>query len=124
MLSDREASGFRLSELGFIRQSFDLMPGVSALDNATLKLLKAKRWAQARREIAPLLERLGLGDRMGHRSETLSMGERQRVMIAQLSRPDHACCSQMSRRGASTAVARAKCSSSYAISAASARSRR
>ena len=35
-LSGREASRFRLSELGFIRQSFDLMPGVSALDNATL----------------------------------------------------------------------------------------
>jgi putative ABC transport system ATP-binding protein len=82
MLSDREASRFRLSELGFIRQSFDLMPGVSALDNATLKLLKTKRWGQARREIAPLLEQLGLGERMRHRSETLSMGERQRVMIA------------------------------------------
>jgi putative ABC transport system ATP-binding protein len=82
MLSDREASGFRLAELGFIRQSFDLMPGVSALDNATLKLLKTKRWGQARREIAPLLEQLGLGARMRHRSETLSNGERQRVMIA------------------------------------------
>jgi putative ABC transport system ATP-binding protein len=82
MLSDREASRFRLSELGFIRQSFDLMPGVSALDNATLKLLKTKRWGQARREVAPLLEQLGLGERMGYRSETLSMGERQRVMIA------------------------------------------
>jgi putative ABC transport system ATP-binding protein len=82
VLSDREASKFRLSELGFIRQSFDLMPGVSALDNATLKLLKTKRWGQARREVAPLLEQLGLGERIDHRSETLSMGERQRVMIA------------------------------------------
>jgi len=81
-LSDREASGFRLCELGFIRQSFDLMPGVSVLDNATLKLLSSRTWREARREIAPLLERLGLGDRLGHRAETLSMGERQRVMIA------------------------------------------
>ncbi|HLM86035.1 MAG TPA: ABC transporter ATP-binding protein [Solirubrobacteraceae bacterium] len=81
-LSDREASGFRLSELGFIRQSFDLLPGVSALDNATLKLLKTRRWGEARREIAPLLEQLGLGERLRHRAETLSMGERQRVMIA------------------------------------------
>jgi putative ABC transport system ATP-binding protein len=81
-LSEREASQFRLSELGFIRQSFDLLPGVSVLDNATLKLLKTRSWRQARREIAPLLERLGLGDRLTHRSETLSMGERQRVMIA------------------------------------------
>ncbi len=81
-LSEREASHFRLSELGFIRQSFDLLPGVSAIDNATLKLLKTRRWREARREVAPLLERLGLGERMRQRSETLSMGERQRVMIA------------------------------------------
>jgi putative ABC transport system ATP-binding protein len=80
--SEREASRFRLSELGFIRQSFDLLPGVSAIDNATLKLLKTKRWREARREVTPLLERLGLGERMRRRSETLSMGERQRVMIA------------------------------------------
>ncbi len=81
-LSEHEASHFRLAELGFIRQSFDLLPGVSAIDNATLKLLKTRRWREARREIAPLLARLGLGERMSHRAETLSMGERQRVMIA------------------------------------------
>ncbi len=81
-LSEREASQFRLSELGFIRQSFDLLPGVSAIDNAVLKLLKTMRWREAQREVAPLLQRLGLGERLRHRSETLSMGERQRVMIA------------------------------------------
>jgi putative ABC transport system ATP-binding protein len=81
-LSEREASRFRLTELGFIRQSFDLLPGVSAIDNAVLKLLGAMRWRQARREIEPLLIRLGLGERLHHHSETLSMGERQRVMIA------------------------------------------
>jgi len=82
LLSEREASRFRLAELGFIRQSFDLLPGVSAIDNAVLKLLSNMRWQQARREVAPLLTQLGLGDRLGHRAETLSMGERQRVMIA------------------------------------------
>jgi putative ABC transport system ATP-binding protein len=81
-MSEREASEFRLTELGFIRQNFDLLPGVSAIDNAVLKLLKSLRWRDAHREITPLLERLGLGGRMHHRSETLSMGERQRVMIA------------------------------------------
>src|SRR5580700_3816954 len=81
-LSEPEASNFRLSELGFIRQNFDLLPGVSAIDNAVLKLLGTMRWSRARREITPLLERLGLGGRLEHRSETLSMGERQRVMIA------------------------------------------
>jgi len=81
-LSEKEASHFRLSELGFIRQNFDLLPGVTAIDNAVLKLLKSMRWRDAHREIAPLLERLGLGERLAHRAEMLSMGERQRVMIA------------------------------------------
>jgi putative ABC transport system ATP-binding protein len=81
-LSEREASRFRLTELGFIRQNFDLLPGVTAIDNTVLKLLKKMRWRDAQREVTPLLERLGLGERLQHRSETLSMGERQRVMIA------------------------------------------
>ena len=55
---------------------------MSAIDNASLKLLSTMRWRDAQREIRPLLERLGLGERLDHRSETLSMGERQRVMIA------------------------------------------
>ncbi len=81
-LSEREASAYRLSELGFVRQNFDLLPGVSAIDNAVLKLLKTTRWKQAHAQVRPLLERLGLGERLQHRSEPLSMGERQRVMIA------------------------------------------
>jgi putative ABC transport system ATP-binding protein len=81
-LSEREASHFRLSQLGFIRQNFDLLPGVTAIDNAVLKLLKNMRWREAHRQITPLLERLGLGERLRHRAETLSMGEKQRVMIA------------------------------------------
>src|ERR1700733_11659958 len=81
-LSEREASTFRLSEMGFVRQNFDLLPGVSAIDNAVLKLLKDTRWREAHRRVQPLLERLGLGERLEHRAETLSMGERQRVMIA------------------------------------------
>jgi putative ABC transport system ATP-binding protein len=81
-LSEREASHFRLREMGFIRQNFDLLPGVSAIDNAVLKLLKHTPWREAHERVRPLLERLGLGARLTHRSETLSMGERQRVMIA------------------------------------------
>jgi putative ABC transport system ATP-binding protein len=81
-LSEREASHFRLREMGFVRQNFDLLPGVTAIDNAVLKLLKGTPWKEAHRRVQPLLERLGLGERLTHRSETLSMGERQRVMIA------------------------------------------
>jgi putative ABC transport system ATP-binding protein len=81
-LTEQEASRYRLSELGFVRQNFDLLPGVSAIDNAVLKLLKSVRWREAHRRVSPLLERLGLGERLEHRAEMLSMGERQRVMIA------------------------------------------
>jgi putative ABC transport system ATP-binding protein len=82
-LSAREAAAYRMHELGFVRQSLDLLPGASALDNAALKLLgKHSSVRDAQRRVAPLLERLGLGERLRHRTEQLSMGERQRVMIA------------------------------------------
>lgn len=82
-LSDADAARYRLHELGFVRQSLSLVPGVSALDNAALKLLGVDIGArEAHRRVMPLLERLGLGQRTKHRAEQLSMGERQRVMIA------------------------------------------
>lgn len=82
-LSDADAARYRLRELGFVRQSLNLVPGVSALDNAALKLLGVDIGArEAHRRVKPLLERLGLGGRIKNRAEQLSMGERQRVMIA------------------------------------------
>jgi putative ABC transport system ATP-binding protein len=82
-LSNRDAASYRMQELGFIRQSLDLIPGATALDNAALKLLgRPAGVREARRRVEPLLKRLGLGERLGSRAEQLSMGERQRVMIA------------------------------------------
>jgi putative ABC transport system ATP-binding protein len=81
-LSARERARYRRTELGFIRQSIDLIPGVRADDNAALKLLASTDRRDAQRRISPLLERLGLDQRVTRRSEQLSMGERQRVMIA------------------------------------------
>ncbi len=82
-LSAGEAARYRLHDLGFVRQSLELLPGTSALDNAALKLLGAGATPrEARQGVAPLLERLGLDGRCEHRAEQLSMGERQRVMIA------------------------------------------
>jgi putative ABC transport system ATP-binding protein len=81
-LSERERAHYRRSELGFIRQSLDLIPGVRADDNAALKLLATSGRRDAQRRIAPLLDRLGLNGRVLQRAEQLSMGERQRVMIA------------------------------------------
>ncbi|MBF6620105.1 MAG: ABC transporter ATP-binding protein [Patulibacter sp.] len=82
-LSEREAADYRMHELGFVRQSVDLLGGATALDNAAMKLLGTGTGVRkARREMAPLLEALGLGSRLAHRPDQLSMGERQRVMIA------------------------------------------
>jgi putative ABC transport system ATP-binding protein len=82
-LSDDDAAGYRLRELGFVRQSLKLIPGASALDNAALKLMGTEVGSkEARRRIAPLMDRLGLAERHNQRAEQLSMGERQRVMIA------------------------------------------
>jgi putative ABC transport system ATP-binding protein len=82
-LSAKGAACYRLREMGFIRQSLDLLPGASALDNAALKLLgTGLSVREARHRVVPLLDRLGLGKRLEHRAEKLSIGERQRVMIA------------------------------------------
>ncbi|HEV3071054.1 MAG TPA: ABC transporter ATP-binding protein [Solirubrobacteraceae bacterium] len=82
-LSDQDAARYRLRELGFVRQILNLTPGVSAVDNAALKLMgTGVRARKARAEVTPLMDRLGLDDRLRHRPDQLSMGERQRVMIA------------------------------------------
>jgi len=81
-LSARERAHYRRTDLGFIRQSLDLIPGVRADDNAALKLLASTGRRDAQRRVAPLLERLGLERCAQQRTEQLSMGERQRVMIA------------------------------------------
>ncbi len=80
-MSSKEGDEYRLRHLGIIGQPHNLIPGARAIENASLKLwLSNKRGA--RDAIEPLLERLGLGERMQHRTEQLSMGERQRVLIA------------------------------------------
>jgi len=82
-LSAGEAARYRMQELGFVRQSMALIPAASALDNAALKLLGASVSVRAaRRRVEPILMRLGLEERLQHRGDQLSMGERQRVMIA------------------------------------------
>jgi putative ABC transport system ATP-binding protein len=82
-LSEREGARYRLRDVGFVFQSFHLMPNTSALDNATIKLTaEGLRLSEARRRARPWLERLGLGKRTDHTPERLSMGERQRVAIA------------------------------------------
>jgi len=81
--SEPRACDYLLWDVGFIYQSFHLLPRVSAIENASIKLLlggAGTREAQARAR--PWLERVGLGDRLEHTPEQLSGGERQRVAIA------------------------------------------
>ncbi len=81
-LSDAEQSRYRLRDLGFVDQTVDLLPGGNVVQNAALKLWMIENTRKAERRVHPLLERLGLGERLRHRADQLSMGERQRVMIA------------------------------------------
>jgi len=82
-LSEHETCDYLLRDVGFIYQNYHLMPRVSAIENAAIKLLLggvAVRDAHAR--AARWLERVGLGDRLRRTPGQLSGGERQRVAIA------------------------------------------
>jgi putative ABC transport system ATP-binding protein len=81
-LTDAERSRYRLRELGYVDQTSDLLPGANVVQNAAMKLWLLEHARQAEHRIEPLLVRLGLGERFAHRADQLSMGERQRVMIA------------------------------------------
>jgi putative ABC transport system ATP-binding protein len=82
-LSERDGALYRRRDVGFVFQSFHLMPHTSALDNATIKLTgSGATLREARRQALPWLERVGLGARAESTPEQLSMGERQRVAIA------------------------------------------
>ena len=82
-LSQRESARYRRHDVGLITQEFHLMPGAGALDNALIKLpVLGFTLREARERTRPWLERVGLGERLEHLPEQLSMGERQRVAIA------------------------------------------
>jgi putative ABC transport system ATP-binding protein len=82
-LGDRDLAGIRSRTIGFVFQSYNLLPGTSSLDNVATPLLYqgvARRERNAR--AAHALEQLGLGSRLRHEPTELSGGEQQRVALA------------------------------------------
>ena len=82
-LKDREVSDLRLKSIGFVFQSFQLMPRERAVENVALPLSYAGvRKKERRSRATKALERVGLGDRVNFRPTQLSGGQKQRVAIA------------------------------------------
>jgi len=82
-MSDKERSRIRNQELGFIFQYHHLLPDFNALENVMMPLLiNGIRTSKARERAREMLEEVGLGDRLYHRSNQLSGGQNQRVAVA------------------------------------------
>lgn len=81
LFSEAESDRFRAQQIGYVFQTFNLLPGFSAIENVLL----AMRFTRGRPDKArarQLLERVGLGHRMTHKPTMLSVGEQQRVAVA------------------------------------------
>lgn len=81
-LDDDELTALRRDRLGFLFQSFELIPNLSARENVLLPAEIAGRTAAAAPVLADLAARLGISDRLDHRPRQLSGGQRQRVALA------------------------------------------
>jgi putative ABC transport system ATP-binding protein len=82
-LSDDDLTRLRRRQIGFVFQFFNLIPVLSAAENAVLPLvLDGVKPADAQQKAKSWLEKVGLGDRMSHRPDQLSGGQQQRVAIA------------------------------------------
>ncbi len=80
-MSASQAADYRRKDIGIVMPPETLMAGTKVIRNASIKLIM-EGVGEAESKAAPLLTQLGLGDRLQHRTGQLSMGERQRVLIA------------------------------------------
>lgn len=82
-LSDKELSHYRNKKIGFIFQTFNLQPTLTALENVMIPMILAKvSYTERKKRAIECLKVVGLSDRMKHRPNQLSGGQRQRVCIA------------------------------------------
>ena len=82
-MNDRELSAFRNANIGFVFQSFNLLEHLTALENVAVPLVyRGLGRASIRRRSRAILEKVGMGDRLGHKPDQLSGGQKQRVAIA------------------------------------------
>ncbi len=90
-MSDKELSRFRARKIGFVFQSYNLVPEFNTVENVELPLLLGgTKPSEARRIALSILEKLGMSKRLSHRPSELSGGEQQRVAIARALAPSPA----------------------------------
>jgi ABC-type lipoprotein export system ATPase subunit len=81
LMSEAERDRFRAEKIGYVFQTFNLLPGFTALENVMLGMRFARRRVD-RARARHLLDRVGLGHRTTHKPTALSVGEQQRVAVA------------------------------------------
>jgi ABC-type lipoprotein export system ATPase subunit len=81
LLPEAGRDQFRAAKIGYVFQTFNLLPGFSALENVVLGMTFGRQRSDAGRA-RQLLERVGLGNRLSHKPAMLSVGEQQRVAVA------------------------------------------
>jgi putative ABC transport system ATP-binding protein len=89
-MSNARRSRFRAENVGFVFQSFHLLPELDILENVALPSMALRSGGAAKERATELLQEVGLGDRIGHRPQELSGGEQQRAALARalMNKPD------------------------------------